>query len=100
LLSCLFGVPELDRKQHNVDRAYASRIIGDSRVLQVNVPQHAFDLQSLGLDRLEIGVAGNEEDIVPRRCHARAEISADSTGCHHRNAHALSRLCGSYRTGD
>ena len=85
----LLGVPQLDREQHDVDRADRGRIVGDIRLRQMQVAVHAFDLQPVLRDGVAMGAARDEEHVVPGRRHARAEITADRARRHRRNPHRL-----------
>ena len=84
----LFGVPQLDREQHDVDRADVFGIVGDVRLRQVQVAVHALDLEAVLLDGFEMGAARDEEHIVAGRRHAGAEITADRARRHCRYSHA------------
>ena len=84
-----FGIPQLDREQHDVDWPDLGRIIGDVRLRQMQIAVHALDHEAVFLDRVAMSAACDEEDIVARRRHARAEISADRTRCHCCNTHCL-----------
>ena len=88
LLGGLFGVPQLDREQHHVDRADLGRIVGgvDLGEMQVAV-MRAVDRQAVLLDGCEMGAARDVEHLVSGRLHARAEIGADRTRRHGRNSH-------------
>ena len=83
----LFGVPELDGEQHDIDRPDLGRIVGDIRLGQMQVAMHALDLQAVFADGVEIGAARDKEHVVPGRRHARAEITADRARRHCRNSH-------------
>ena len=75
-------VPELDRKQHDVDRADAFGVVGHVRLGQVQVAVHALEPEAVRLHRRQIGAARDEEDVVTGRRHARAEIAADRARRH------------------
>ncbi len=47
LLGGLFGVPQFDREQHDIDRADAFRVVGDVRLGQMQVAVHALDLEAV-----------------------------------------------------
>ena len=85
-----FGVPELYREQHDIDRANLGGVIGDVRLRQMKIAVHALDLQAVLLDRVAVGAARDEKDIVPRRGKPRTEITADRARRHRRNTHDLS----------
>ncbi|MCX7298499.1 MAG: hypothetical protein NTU64_16920 [Hyphomicrobiales bacterium] len=55
----------------------------------MQIAVHAFDCQPVLPDRCEITSARDEENIVPGRRHARAEITADGTRRHCRDTHAF-----------
>ena len=58
----------------------------------MNVAVRALYFQAVLADRREMRPARDEKDIVPGNRQPRAEISADSTGRHDRNAHAFRSL--------
>ena len=64
------GVPQLDREQHDVDRADLLRIVGGVDLRQMQVAVHALDLQAVLAQRVEMGAARDEGDVVARRRHA------------------------------
>jgi len=84
-----FGVPELYREQHNIDRANFGGIIGDVRLWQVKVAVHALDLEPIFGDRVAMGAARDEEDIMARRGKPGAEITANRAGGHRCNTHVF-----------
>ena len=82
-----FGVPKLDREQHDVDRTDFRRIIGDVGFWQMQIAVHALNLEAVPGNGVTVGAAGNEVNIVARRRHACAEISADGPRRHRRYTH-------------
>ena len=85
----LLRVPQLDREQHDIDRADRLRIVGRVDLGQMQVAVDALDFEAVLFDRIEIGAAGDEKDLVPRGRHACGEISADCARCHRRYTHRL-----------
>jgi hypothetical protein len=53
----------------------------------MHIPFAADDAQAVMADRLEMGAARNEGDVVPRRREPHAEISADAAGADHTDSH-------------
>jgi len=53
----------------------------------MQVAVHAFDPEAGPGDRIAVSAACNEEDVMARGRHARAEIPADRSRCHCCNPH-------------
>ena len=85
----ILGIPELYRKEHRIDRCDARRIIGDHRFGEMDVAVGTAHAQAMLAHRRQVTAAGNEGDIVPRLCELRAEIAANASGTHDRNAHSI-----------
>ena len=77
------------REQHDIDRANFGGIIGDVRLRQMKIALHALDLEAVLGDRVTVGAARDEEDIVARRGKPGTEITADRAGGHRCNTHML-----------
>ena len=88
-LGGLFGVPQLDREQHGVDRADALGVVGDVRLRQVQTAVRALDAKAVLAHGRQMGAARDEEHVEPGRRHARAEITADRARRHYRYSHRL-----------
>ena len=58
------GVPELDREQHDVDRADLFRIGRGVDLRQMQVAVHAFDLEPVLAQRVEVGAARDEGHVM------------------------------------
>ena len=84
------GVPQLDREQHDIDRADLLRIGRGVDLRQVQVAVHAFDLQPVLAQRVEVGAARDVGDVMARGLHPPAEIGADRAGRHRCDFHVAS----------
>ncbi len=56
--------------------------------MQVKIAERAFDLQAVLADRFELRAARDEAHVVSRGRQSAAEIAADGSRRHHRDAHA------------
>ena len=84
------GVPELDREQHDIDRADLLGIGRGVDLRQMQVAVHAFDLEPVLAERVEVGAARDVGDVMARGLHPSAEIGADRAGRHRCNLHPTS----------
>src|SRR5262249_29896084 len=64
-------------------------IVGDVRFRQMQIAVNAFDLEPVFCNRLTMGAARDEENIVARRRKARTEIAAERSGGHGCNTHGF-----------
>jgi hypothetical protein len=86
------GIPELDREQHDVGRGKRARIVGDDGTLEMYVAARAAHDEPALAHRGEMRAAGDERDVVARLREPGAEIAADPTGTHDRDAHVDLRI--------
>jgi hypothetical protein len=73
-----------------VDRTGIARVVGDIRILQMQIAERAFDDQAVVADGIAMGPARDEAYVVARGRHPCAEIPADCPRRHRCNSHEKS----------
>ena len=71
----------------HIGRPEGRRVVGDRGARKLNIAQHTLDREPALAHRGEMAAARDERDVVPALRELRAEISADTSGSHHCDAH-------------
>jgi hypothetical protein len=83
----LLGVVELDREDHQIDRADGGRIVGRLRRLHGGVAECALDPEPLAPQGREVRAAGDEGNVLAAGREPAADIAADPAAAHDRDPH-------------
>src|SRR5262249_36931904 len=83
-----FGVPQLHREEHSIDRPERAGVLSERWLRDPDVAVCALDDQPALAHRSEMPAAGYERHVVPALGELRAEIAADAARCHYRDAHS------------
>ncbi len=90
MLARAFDVPQLDAKQHDVDLADTSGIVGCPGRHEMGLAAAALNFQSLALHGGKMGAARDEYDVGTGRGQRRAESASDAACADNRNTHGIS----------